>query len=679
MVNYKLNIPAYLVTIVIFSMIMAFYILAKYANRKVFRIHIYITVFCQYFCTFCIILLIPADLTMTFLGRHSTGAQEYYHKNKKKVMYTYASLYWTITILSNFILIVQEQYNSNGFFTVFTRLKNSLWQLSLQLLAGITCFIILFGILVGSQTVGANFYAVFLTSISITNTIWITFLMLVLGYGLIMYPYDFWTRGNHELRLTKIQKEIAKEFENVTIAYSEIYKCVANIKQTEREILFLSDDVKKNLDIPMKILKQDIPIDITTSPFIGKIIVNKKNNLITIGSLAHFREKIYWNNCIFTSSQGRLNSLQTKAYFLEDLIGSNDDISNIDAVLEGHRYINWTFGEKSTWREYMWYITIKPYLYKFASVVFGILSTCTYLGIVSNITPIPYNVSPYYVIINNIDIDTDPYLVTFFTFVTLGYLFFVIKWSLFEMKFFKSLRLIGSRGTWPVPMSFNSRIFGSLACPFIFVYLSLIHENGILTNQNKITTIFSNFYEMSAIPILGNPFNAFFPILLLVVSLLTSVNMLNRFLVSIRCSAFQFGDLEISNDLFEEGKLKLSKRKKLIKRAYKLSMHGSDKKIKKTGLSNFLSGFSQQSKFHSDGFVINDDIDIESQNNALEYSSLSITQDVQPQYTFKNLGKRLECISEAFSNYDTRSPEHKNICLKEFDNYEEDISNDEKN
>jgi len=248
-------------------------------------------------------------------------------------------------------------------------------------------------------------------------------------------------------------------------------------------------------------------------------------------------------------------------------------------------------------------------------------------------------------------------------------MFFVIKWSLFEMNFFKSLIFVNNRNTWSIPMSKNSRIFGSIVCPFIFVYLGWFRENGVINESKIIFTVFSDFYKMKIIPFLGNPSNIFFQLLLLIVSILTSLNMLNKFLVSIRCSNLQFGIPEISNDTFESGKEKLIKRKKLIKRAYKQSLQKTNNNIEKIkqqeGLIEFMGGFNKQSKFHSYGVYFDNESNENDNNennlknlnnsNCSNYSSLSITQD-KKYYTLKDIGKRMESISEIFTKYDTRSP-----------------------
>lgn len=659
-----MNVPGYLASIIIFSITISFYIIWKYANKKVFPFHTYITIYIQYFCAFCVVLIIPLDLALTISGRQTVAKHNYYKHNFNTMTEIYLTIYWTTLLFSNIILIFQEQYNSNGFFSIITKIRNTFKKLYLQFLALCLCCGLFFGILVGTHSVKPNFDAVFLTSIVITNTIWMVFLVLLLGYGLIMVPYTFWTKGNFQKRLHKIQNEIAQEFEKVTYSYSDIFICLSNIKQTQEEI---NKMVPKNseLEEAVNFLIMDSPIDITSvDTKLGNVIINKQNDSVTIGALANYREKLYWSNSVFTMAQGNLNKLQMKAYFLEDLIDASGMDGDINEQIDGYRSINWSFKPKSTHQEYLWYIKIKPILYKIVAIIFGLMSLCSYLGIVSTIKGVPYNISPYFVVIHNKNI-SEP-CIALFTFVTIGYVCYVTKWALFEMKFFKSLQLVKNNVTWPIPMSANSRIFASLSVPLIFFYLGWLHENGIEdgefqndTNGNTLSTVFSTFYKMKTIPILGNSFNSFFPILLMCVSVLTIANMLNKTMVSLRCPGFQFGQINISEEIFEEGKTKLSKRKKLIKKAYKkminkineLEQNAVD--VDKTSLRNFFNAFFQQSKFHCDILMLECDEENNNHNADLGDSSLTITQD-KPHDDIIKLGKKIGSFSDIFKKYTVR-------------------------
>lgn len=676
MIKYKINCVVYLIIAFILCTLTSIHIIWKYANRKVFKWYTYITVTLQYICAFSIIAIIPLDLALTIYGRQSFADKQYYYECYEIIFNAYLSFYWGTIILSNFVLIFEEQYNSNGFFTTGTKIRNVCKQLSSKIIGTCLCSVIFFGILVGSKTVGPNLKAVLLTSILITNTVWMVFLMLLLGYGLIMFPVDIWKRGNYDSRLKKIQREIAQEFSNITHSYSDIFLCISNIQKTKKEIeSFYKQD--QNLNNAIDVLLNESPLDIDCQN-VGNVIINKQKDDVTIGALANYREKLYWANAIFTTSQGKLNKLQSKAYFLEDLIDATSVTADIDSKINNYKSIKWSFKPRSTYYEYIWFVFIKPLFYKIISIICTVMSICSYIGIASSIKNVPLIASPYFLIIHSPDI-SQTYISTF-VFLTIGYTWYVAKWSLFEMKTFKSLELVGNRVTWPIPMSTNSRMFASLSSPLVFFYLGWMHENGIIEGSfendfegHKLHTIFSQFYTIKTIPIAGNPFNAFFPLLIISVSLLTIANQLNNLLVSLHCSGFQFDQYDIDNTAIENGKLKLSKRKKLIKQAYlnMLEQHGLTRHLKQTKQSNgivrtFFKGFTQQSKFHSDVIFLECDEENQHRNDNGFDSSLNSSNSlnsavlpnqssaIQEGLDIISLGKKVGSFSDIFKKYGVR-------------------------
>lgn len=144
-----------------------------------------------------------------------------------------------------------------------------------------------------------------------------------------------------------------------------------------------------------------------------------------------------------------------------------------------------------------------------------------------------------------------------------------------------------------------------------------LHENRIIggnfentINGTPLYTIFSSFYRIQAIPIMGNPFNAFFPILMIIITVLTIFNFLNKILVLFNCGIFQFGQVDIKDDVLEEGKTKLLERKKLIKEAYRKAQEQSsstNSRNERRFLNIFSKGFMKQSKFHCD-ILLNDNV-----------------------------------------------------------------------
>lgn len=217
------NVTVYLIILWIFLGMLVSFIMLKYPNYNVFPWHTYPTVFIQYCSAIGIILLVPIDLTITIIGRQYP---DYYYSNIHTIIDMYLSLYWPTLILSNIVLVLQEQYNMDGFFTIKSKIKNILIQLSYQIIIGLVLGSIFFGILVGKHIIGANMDAVLLTYVLITNTIGLGILIVLLGYGLVVYPQTMWYYGDYQYRLQQVQHKAVEEYEKMTIVHFEISMCV---------------------------------------------------------------------------------------------------------------------------------------------------------------------------------------------------------------------------------------------------------------------------------------------------------------------------------------------------------------------------------------------------------------------------------------------------------------------
>jgi hypothetical protein len=139
------------------------------------------------------------------------------------------------------------------------------------------------------------------------------------------------------------------------------------------------------------------------------------------------------------------------------------------------------------------------------------------------------------------------------------------------MKIAGVMELVPKNGTWPVSMSFHARMVARLVAPLSFFYLGWIHENQDIGGnfENNLDgvpkfTAFSKFYQIQVVPVLGNSFSTFFPVLLLIISFLTMTNILNRILIFCKLEKYQFGQTFITNDALEDGKKQLSNKKKYI-------------------------------------------------------------------------------------------------------------------
>lgn len=550
---YDLNVSVYLSIMWIFLAGITTYIMYYYPNHKNFLYYVYPTIWLEYFCAFGILLLVPLDLAITIIGRKHPN---YYYSNINIIVDMYLSLYWPTLVLSNIILVFQEMYNASGYFKVIDKLKGIIHDTCYQIITGIIFCAIFFGILVGENIIKPNMNAVLLSTIIITNTIWLTFLMILLGYGFIIFPIRMYEYSSYYTQLDTIQHNASYLYENMKNDSIDISICVADILKTND---FLQKSKKFGTEISE--LMSLLP-DGFTAKGAGHVAMDKKENKITLRSLAELKQNLYNKKQKYTITKRKVKELEKKAWALEDIINTIENNST---------EIYWTVEPKYKINkkiEHYYYTKVHHILCKFLSVLFFICSLFSFLGVFGSISGMPSETSVYFIILHNSNLNGIDIVI--FTLLTLGYTFYVAMWALYEIKITGIMELVGNNGTWPISMSFHARMVARLVAPLIFFYLGLIRENQNIggnfeknINGLPIYTAFSKFYQIQVVPILGNSFSTFFPILILSVSFLTVTNILNRLLVMIKLEKWQFGKTFISEDVLIDGKKQLEEKKQI--------------------------------------------------------------------------------------------------------------------
>jgi hypothetical protein len=108
------------------------------------------------------------------------------------------------------------------------------YDLALGAIAGV----IILGILLGQHVVDNNSNALKLAAVIVTNTVYETVLMFLLGYALIEFPRSIWDESDLEKHLLKTQMKAASDFRDISDAELDISLVVANVLKTKAQVLF---------------------------------------------------------------------------------------------------------------------------------------------------------------------------------------------------------------------------------------------------------------------------------------------------------------------------------------------------------------------------------------------------------------------------------------------------------
>lgn len=127
---------------------------------------------------------------------------------------------------------------------------------------------ILFAILVSQHVVTANGGAVLLALILLNNTMYLVFLMLFLGYGLVAFPMSLWQRADLLGELKRSEQKAAARYKYLGDATIVMGKAVADVMKTNEAVFtffyaapyFPSLYVHRLRDNSKNILTRSLPV-----------------------------------------------------------------------------------------------------------------------------------------------------------------------------------------------------------------------------------------------------------------------------------------------------------------------------------------------------------------------------------------------------------------------------------
>lgn len=111
-------------------------------------------------------------------------------------------------------------------------------------IAGLVVGVVVLGVLISQKILEQNAAAIELVAIIITNVLYETFLMFLMGYGLIELPRSVWQSASLERSLLLAQMRACSDFKDISDAQIYVGQSVANILKTKNEVVILLMMVK---------------------------------------------------------------------------------------------------------------------------------------------------------------------------------------------------------------------------------------------------------------------------------------------------------------------------------------------------------------------------------------------------------------------------------------------------
>ncbi|OMJ72452.1 hypothetical protein SteCoe_29108 [Stentor coeruleus] len=507
------------------------WIIQHYASKST-SIFVYIFVFLGYFLAFVLVVLLPYDIYLSI---------EDNLPNIKDLRFVlsiiWRVIYWTVFVLCWVILPIIQEYEMAGDFIWSSRLKSALFRhLRGFLITGV----------IGIACLGYLFYKGKLTIINtpvflvvLSNCWGLLLIIVLLGYGIIEIPRQFWKAGNNSTRLCDLYIKtsfMSEDMVETKFALDEIVKLV----NAASFLLPKNSELQENMNFILSL----VPIEMIEHQRAMQTQLSKDaaNQLgkITLERLVSLHKDLKDTLSEYQRSKYRWDSLIEKAIDLEDIITASDS---------PFKRIVYSFKESKSGclarlreiNEWYWLTRIKPCLFRTLGLLFIIMSILVILGEATLFLEFPIGVFPLMFRESYGDYGTQ-----FLCMIPLSYIILCTFFGIFNLKLSGWYGLYPNNHTDPSNLVWSAFFMARLSAPLCYNFFLFIKvKNTVYSEEMEIIDL---------VPVVGGSFATFFPLLLVIFALLNIFHAYGRFMSAIGMTKLSFSD-KYTSDKIGDGKL----------------------------------------------------------------------------------------------------------------------------
>ncbi|KAK8627012.1 hypothetical protein V6N13_134641 [Hibiscus sabdariffa] len=480
--------------------------------------YVLFTVGYTWFCSFSIIILVPADIWTTIFGQYSNG-----------ISFFWSLTYWSTFLLTWVVAPTIQGYEDAGDFTVVERLKTSLHEnlvfylcVSSVGLVGLILFVIF------SKNWSGDILGF---AMACSNTFGLVTGAFLLGFGLSEIPKGIWKNVDWTYRHKVLSHKVAKMAVKLDNAHQEFSSAIV----VSESATFILCSVEELSLLALMELKEDPSFRPQGGRF-GEIDMDYNTDQ---KSMATLRRRLRIAREEYCRYRSEYTSFVMEALELEDTI-KNYERRNIT---------RWKFIS-----------SLKPERTGKLGSSFDIME--------ATILPVGVDLSLCSILINSVG--KQEILVQVIAFVPLMYMCICTYFSLFKigMLMFYSLT---PRQTSSVSLLMICSMVARYAPPISYNFLNLIHfpDNRKTIFEKRMGNI------DDAVPFFGKGFNKIYPLIMVIYTLLHVANFFDLVIDYFgNWRIFNFQEQDEDTDGFDpSGLIILQKERALLERGHKVGEH----------------------------------------------------------------------------------------------------------
>ncbi|KAJ3065069.1 LMBR1 domain-containing protein 2 [Podochytrium sp. JEL0797] len=418
-------------------------------------------------------------------------------------------VYWTSQLLCWFVVPVMATYVRSGDFTLKSRLYNAvrdnLFYYALMAVAGVAFLIYM---LVAVKFTREGLTAILMAAANAWGLLLCT---CMLGYGLVEIPRSVWSSALPSKRLHHLESLVPKTREKMIDSEAEMYQIAREIATASHKVPDTSP-LRVHVDLLLKLcplaLDEKVQADI-----------ERRGKDVTELGLRDLHARCKYGTTLCARHQAQYRFLLEKAWFLGDVVANQ---KSTDYMFKSVYFKTGTtsaidiFKLRILW---IWYIWLKPILILAFSVLFMIASVALiWSESTFQITDLPLSI-PALLLKNN--------FVSYASleFISISFLVYMCTCAystLFRINLFDYYVIVPEHCTDEPSLLFVGGYLCRLTFPLCYNFLNMVGDD-----QNSVFIEFQG-KAIDLTPLLGDGFNTWVPLLVLLFSLITYFDMFGR-------------------------------------------------------------------------------------------------------------------------------------------------------
>ncbi|XP_040957796.1 LMBR1 domain-containing protein 2 homolog A [Gossypium hirsutum] len=527
----------------------------KYFSSPDVPNYVLFTVGYTWFCSFSIIILVPADIWTTIFGNYSGG-----------ISFFWSLTYWSTFLLTWVVVPTIQGYEDAGDYTVVERLKTSLHEnLVYYLCVGSIGLLGLILFIIFSKNWSGDILGF---AMACSNTFGLVTGAFLLGFGLSEIPKGIWKNVDWTFRHKVLSHKVAKMAVKLDDAHQEFSSAIVVAQVTSNQITN-HDPLRPYMNIIDNMLYQMFPKDPSFKPQGGRFGENDMDYNTDKKSMAMLRRRLRIAREEYCRYRSEYSSFVLEALELEDTV-RNYERRNIT----GWKFVSsikpertGKLGPSFDMMEFIWRCVVRKQLEKLLAIILGCISAAILLA-EATILPAGVDLSLFSILINSVG--KQEMLVQVAAFVPLLYMCICTYFSLFKigMLMFYSLT---PRQTSSVSLLMICSMVARYAPPISYNFLNLIRipDNGKTIFEKRMGNI------DDAVPFFGKGFNKIYPLIMVIYTLLHVTNFFDRVIDYFgNWRIFKFQDQDDDADGFDSsGLIILQKERAWLERGHRVGEH----------------------------------------------------------------------------------------------------------